>query len=138
MRVAGFSKRQDSTLGNGLGRFAEGPLTREVLVRLKTRGLRGRVWYWALDRVERGLVDLTIRWVDKVRSRKMTATLLRILEKLERALDKGMGRVLGRGRMLAEKLSNLAVEWGNRAAFYWRFDPGYCRALGLSVLSLKG
>ncbi len=43
----------------------ERPLTRESIAGLKLRALRRRVWYGALDRIERGLVDLTIRWEGK-------------------------------------------------------------------------
>src|SRR5256712_7676962 len=113
--------------------FLKGPITREILVGLKIRGLRRRVWYWALDRMERGLVDLTIRWVDKVRSGRMTETLMRILEKLAQALETGMGRVLGRGRVLAARASELAVGWGNGSAFYWRFEQAFCNALGHGI-----
>src|SRR6266581_968309 len=115
-------------------KLLERPITREVLIGIKTRGLRRRVWYWALDRMERGLVDLTIRWVDKVRSGRMTETLMRILAKLAQALETGMGRVLGRGRVLALRASELAVEWGNGAAFYWRFEREFANALGHGIL----
>ena len=104
------------------------------MVGLKTRGLRRRLWYSTLSRMERGLVDLTIRWVDKVRSGRMTETLMRILEKLAQALETGMGRVLGRGRVLALRASELAVEWGNGAAFYWRFEREFANALGHGIL----
>ncbi len=100
---------------------------------MKTRGLRRRVWYWALDRMERGLVDLTIRWVDKVRSGRMTETLMRILLKLAQALETGVGRVLGRGRMLAAKASEFAVGWGNESAYHWRFEQAFCNALGRGI-----
>src|SRR5256712_14018505 len=85
-----------------------------------------RVWLLSLDRMERRFVDLTIRWVDKVRSGRMTETLMRILEKLAQALQAGMGRILGRGRILATRASSLAVGWGNGSAFYWRFVQGFC------------
>ena len=101
---------------------------------MKTRGLRKRVWYGALDRMERGLVDLTIRWVDKVRSGRMTETLMRILEKLAQALETGIGKVLARGRMLAVRASELAVGWGNNIAFSWRFEQAFCNALGHGII----
>jgi hypothetical protein len=123
MRVVGFLSQY----------FLEGPITREVLVGLKTRGLRRRVWYWALDRMERGLVDLTIRWVDKVRSGRMTETLMRILEKLAQAMKTGMGIVLG--RELATRASELAVGWGNKSANRWQFELGFCRALARGIVS---
>src|SRR3989449_8503455 len=119
MRIVGSPAKRDLAAGFLSGKL-DRPITREVLVGLKTRGLRRRLWYSTLSRMERGLVDLTIRWVDKVRSGRMTETLLRILEKLAMALETGMGRVLGRGRVLAARASELAVGWGNGSAFYWR------------------
>ncbi len=110
------------------------PLTRDVIAGLKTRALRRRVWFRALDRIERGLVDLTIRWVDKVRSGTMTRVLLRILGKLVRAMEQGMARVLTVGRDLALRASVLAVEWGNSRAYAWRFDESFWRGLGFCVV----
>src|SRR5713226_3118238 len=132
MRIVGSSESR-LIPGSLSENFLKGPITREVLIGLKTRGLRRRVWYWALDRLERGLVDLTIRWVDKVRSGRMTETLMRILEKLAQALETGMGRVLARGRALAVRASELAVGWGNRSAFSWRFETAFCNALGHGI-----
>ncbi|SRR6266567_3346238 len=131
MRIVGSPAKRDIS-----GCFSERlkePITREVLIGMKTRGLRRRVWYWALDRMERGLVDLTIRWVDKVRSGRMTETLMRILLKLAQALETGVGRVLGRGRMLAAKASEFAVGWGNESAYHWRFEQAFCNALGRGI-----
>ena len=110
------------------------PLTREVILHLKTRALRRRVWFRVLDRVERGLLDLTTRWVDRVRSSVLARVLLRILAKLVRALEAGMVRVLEKGRVLARGLSELAVGWGYGEAWEWRFEPGFHRALGFGVL----
>src|SRR2546422_5817834 len=119
MRVLGSTGNQ-AVPGLFSEELVKGPITREILVGLKTRGLRRRVWYRALDRMERGLVDLTIRWVDKVRSGRMTETLMRILEEIAQALETGGGRVLGRGKVQAARASELAVGWGNGSAFYWR------------------
>src|SRR2546426_5013827 len=132
MRTVGSSGNQ-AVPGCFLRELLKGPITREILVGLKTRGLRRRVWYGALDRMERGLVDLTIRWVDKVRSGPMKETLMRILEKLAQALETGIGRVLARGRGLAIRASSLAVGWGNGSAFYWRFEQAFCNALGHGI-----
>ncbi len=94
-------------------------MTRETIAGLKLRALRRRVWYGALDRIERGLVDLTIPWVYKVRSGTMTQVLLRILWKLARTMEQGTAMVLIRGRRLAVRASVLAVEWGNSQAYAW-------------------
>src|SRR5947209_10902085 len=127
MRVVGSPAKRDSNPVSLSEKILKEPITREVLVGLKMRGLRRRLWYITLSRLERGLVDLTIRWVDKVRSGRMTETLMRILEKLVQALEHGMGRVLGRGGELATRASELAVGWGNKAAFHWRFEQGFRR-----------
>ena len=103
----------------------DSPLTGRRLAGVKTRALRKRVWYRVLDRVERGLLDLTIRWVDNVRSGRLTEMLLRILAKLARAMEQGMARVLVVGRELALRASVLAVGWGNVEAYSWRLDRGF-------------
>ena len=74
-------------------------------------------------------MDLTIRWVDNVRSGRLTETLLRILVKLARAMEQGMARVLVVGRELALRASMLALEWGNGQAYAWRFDESLWRGL---------
>ncbi|HEV2119138.1 MAG TPA: hypothetical protein VGS11_03380 [Candidatus Bathyarchaeia archaeon] len=77
---------------------------------------------------------MTIRWVDKVRSGLMAETLMRILAKLAMALETGIGRVLAKGRILATRASELAVEWGNGSAFVWRFETAFANAMGLGIL----
>jgi hypothetical protein len=113
----------------------EPPLTRELIVGVRTRALRRGLWFRVLDRVERGLVDLTIRWVDRVKSGRLAQVLVRILEKLVQAMDDRMVRVLERGRALALRASGLAVLWRDGAAFGWRFDAGFQRALGLGIVA---
>ena len=105
-----------------LQEILDSPLTSRKLAGLKTRALRKRVWYGVLDRVERGLLDLTIRWVDNVRSGRLREMLLRILVKLARAMEQGMARVLVVGRELALRASALAFRWGNSQAYEWRYD----------------
>ena len=89
-----------------------------------------------LDRVERGLLDLTIRWVDDVRSGRLTETLMRILVKLARAMEQGMARVLVAGRELALRTSALAVQWGNEQAYAWRFDRKFWLGITMEFRTL--
>ena len=123
---------------SGLEQFLHSPLTGRTIAGLKTRALRKRVWYRVLDRIERGLLDLTIRWVDNVRSGRLTETLLRILVKLARAMEQGMSRVLVVGRELALQASVFGVRWGNDLAYAWRFDESFWRGLGLGHTRAKG
>ena len=78
-----------------------------------------------------GFGGLDLRWVDRVRSGRLTETLMRILAKLAMALETGMGGVLGRGRELALRASSLAVGRGTSQAYAWRYDKSYALALGV-------
>jgi hypothetical protein len=133
MRIVGSTERKKEIPLSLSEKILKEPITREVLIGMRTRGLRRRLWYCTLSRIERGLVDLTIRWVDKVRSGRLAETLVRILAKLAMALETGMGRILGRGRILALKASELAVGWGNSAAYSWRFERAFANALGHGI-----
>ncbi len=117
----------------GVDALTEQPLTRRMIVGLKTRALRRRVWFNALDRLERGLVDLTIRWVDTVRSGRLARVLVRILEKLAQTMEQRMARVLAVGRKRALRASMLAVQWRDDLAVVWRDDESFWRALGLGT-----
>src|SRR5713101_7875991 len=108
-------------------------MTREVLARLRTRALRQQVWFRALDHLERSLVDLTMRWVDQVRSGRLRRVLMEILAKLVRALDNGMVRALERGKKWAARSSHQAVRWGNMQAYRWRFEEVFQRFLGFGL-----
>ncbi len=112
-------------------------LTRGLLAGVRLRAMRRRVWFGALDRIERGLVDLTIRYVSQVKSNKLQHVLVKILEKLARAMESSMGRVLEAGRRMASALSNLAFRWGNEDASDWGSDPGFHRALGLGIVNTR-
>ena len=116
-----------------IGDLLEGPLTNRTLFELKTRSLRKGIWFRVLSRMERGFVDLTMKWVDKVRNSTMAKVLLRILEKLVLALEQGMAKILRSGRLLALKASETAMEWGNTEAFAWRFERAFWICLGSSA-----
>ncbi len=62
--------------------------------------------------MERGLLDLTMRWVGEVRSRTMTRVVIRILGMLAQAMEQSVARVLPAGRRLTLKANELAVGWG--------------------------
>ncbi len=79
-------------------------------------------------------MDLTIRWVDKVKSGRLARVLIRILVKLVRALESRMVRAMGSGRVLALRLSEMAVAWGSMSAYRWRFDASFQKALGMGVV----
>src|SRR5260370_37494073 len=88
-----------------LQQFLQSTLTGRKLAGMKTRALRKRVWYRALSMIERGLLDLTMRWVGEVKSRTMTRVVTRILVKLARALNRGVVGSFEKGETLAARVS---------------------------------
>ncbi len=118
---------------NGLPRIRIG---REELAKIRGKALRRRVWYRVLSCVERGLVSLTIRCVDQVRSSKLTTMLKEIVGRLREALRSSVDRLMVKvGWPLARRLACLAVSWGNREALSWASDTGFARYLAVSHMN---
>jgi hypothetical protein len=107
---------------------------RRELISIKLRAIRNRIWFRMLDRTERGIIDLTIRVVDMVRSDRLAKILSNPIGKLREAMKSTIERVREIGRPLAEKLSGVASDWGNLRAKDWTKDEFYAICLGLSVL----
>jgi len=99
---------------------------RQHLFSIRNKALRKGVWYSTLDRVERGIVSLTARLIDRVESEILGVELVKILAKLVKALKSGFVRhmeTFGLGRVF--ELSRFATEWGNSVAKGWAFDTGF-------------
>lgn len=102
------------------------PLSRDELVRMKTKAIRRGVWFKTLTRSERAQVDLTLRVVLKVRSFLLARVLTSIIKKLLEAMESVVARLVRViGRPLAEKLSQIARNWGNASAARWAKNLGF-------------
>jgi len=105
-------------------------LSRYFLEDIRRKALRGGIWFTAIDRIERGMLDLTIRTVEVVRSRTLGVVIVKILVKLKKALKswfvKRMER-LGLNKVI--KITSQAVEWGYDAAKNWILDLGFAQYL---------
>lgn len=103
------------------------------MTNLRRRALRRGVWFRALSRTERGVVDLTIRCVERVNNSVLGTVLSRILTKLEEAVEHFYTwRLTEEGRSLAAICSQAAVSWGYGRAAGWRDDRSYMQLLGLN------
>ncbi len=112
-------------------------LDRGTLVKLKLKAIRAGVWFRALPRIDRVLVDLTITVADSIRSPHLAKSLLSIVEKLGDVLESKLQRVVREfGFPIARKLSLLAKSWGNRAAWQWADEDGFARYW--AVMKLNG
>jgi hypothetical protein len=101
-------------------------LTINQLSKLKLKAIRAGVWYKALPRLDRVLVDLTIKVTDSIRSSFLAKSLFAVVDKLEGLLESRfvhLARTVG--KVLAQKASLLAQGWGNLAAKRWSTDSSF-------------
>ena len=111
-------------------------LTRTVLVDIRARSMRKRIWFRELTAIERSLVNLTIRVVDEVKSSRLSRLLGLIVQRLEEALEsKFLRRAWEMGRELARRFARIAYSWGNVKALSWVRDSAYILYLGVSSMN---
>ena len=104
-----------------------------VLVEAKKLALRRGVWFRALDRVERGIIDLTVRYVVCIKSVKLAKLVSAIIGKLQSAMESMVERLVRTiGLPLVEKISGIAAGWGNVSAKGWASDLSFAAFLALT------
>jgi len=112
--------------------------TKHCLKKIKSRALRNRTWYKTLSRMERAIIDLTIKCVEKIRSPVLAQAVSMIISKLLRTLkEEFMTEAEKAGREIVQKLSVIAQSWGNKTCFLWKRDKGFIKFLGVNALNTK-
>jgi hypothetical protein len=113
-------------------------LSKDELVMMRVKALRGGVWFKVLSGVERSMVNLTIRLVEKVVKSSLLARLMvGIIDKLKEAAESRFLRMVGEvGLPLARKLSGIAQTWGNKSASQWTEDPCFIRYLTIMWVNM--
>jgi len=107
-------------------------LDKTQLVKMKLKAMRAGVWFRALPRIDRVLIDLTIRVTHSIRSTILAINIRMIIKKLEENLCGGLSRAMRNiGGFFARKLSFLAQLWGNTAAKKWASDLSFLRFLAV-------
>ena len=105
-------------------------------MKIKVRALRHKAWFKVLSRVERGIIDLTIRCVERIRSHALMRTVLAIVDKLLRTLEKSYLKKVERvGREIVQRICEIASKWGNPLAWTWKYDVNFIGFLGVNSLN---
>jgi hypothetical protein len=74
--------------------------------------------------------------VDNIRSAKLATIVTAIMNKLELAMESMVERTVRTvGRSIAQKVSRIALSWGNRSASQWAEDPGFARYLAITQMN---
>lgn len=108
-------------------------ITRNQLTKLKLKAIRAGVWFKALPRIDRVLIDLTIQVTESIRSTHLAKSVVTVISKLEGLLQSKFEHLAKTiGRLLAERASSIAQHWGNNKAKAWSSDNSF--ALFLSVM----
>lgn len=108
-------------------------ITMNQLIKLKLEAIRAGVWFKALPKIDRVLVDLTINVAEKIRSTDLAKSIFAVVSKLDGLLEsRFLLFVRTTGRSLAEKNSLIAQKWGNFSAISWSTDRSF--ALYLAVM----
>lgn len=99
--------------------------------------MRAGVWFRRLPRIDRALIDLTIRVTKfKIHGTSLVDRLLTVTSKLENFLENKLSLMTRQiGLPLANKLSCLAQKWGNIKARDWQNDLEFARYLAIIKLN---
>jgi hypothetical protein len=107
-----------------------GFLEKRQLMKLKLKAMRSGVWFKALNRIDRVLVDLTIKVAGTVRSFTLANKILTVIRKLESVMESKFLRAIKEmGVPIARRLGLIAQQWGNRSAKNWESDGDFARYL---------
>lgn len=103
------------------------------LIEIKRVALRRRVWFKTLNKVERGIIDLTVKYVDKIRSTMLAKVLTAIIEKLQSTMRSRLDCLVRTiGSVMAERISEIAIKWGNLNAKLWAKDLMFAKLLTIN------
>jgi len=107
-------------------------------MKIRSRALRARVWFKAISKVERAIVDLTIKCVERIRSNILARIISTIVSKLLESLEEDfMKRAERVGCKIAEKLCTLGERWGNKACSVWKHDLSFAMFLGINAIHFQ-
>jgi hypothetical protein len=112
-------------------------LEKASLIKLRLKAMRSGVWFKALSRIDRVLVNLTIQVANcNVHSSSLISRLLSVTEKLEVLLESRLSRAKREiGFPLASKFSSIAQSWGNKLAKAWATEQEFATYLAVMKIN---
>jgi hypothetical protein len=106
-------------------------LNKSLLIRIKHKAIRLKVWY-KLNNIERAIIDLTIKCVNKIKSIKLKNVILKILNKIKEAIENDfLNKIYENGLKEIIKIIKIAYSWGNKNSLNWIKDKSFIFYLGI-------
>jgi len=100
------------------------------LIKIRKEAMRNNVWFKALSRLERNILDLVSKCIKKPKSPKLIDVLAKIVVKVKKACMSPIFRLVEQiGRPLAKRISQIAKRWGNKTADFWAKDEIFIKYL---------
>ncbi len=131
------SKLLKSLSGNLFHTVVDNILSVRNLLTLKQKALRRGLWYKAINRLDRLLVNLTLKVSRNIQSKTLLTELLVVVQKLQTASESKLEHAIRTvGFPLAQKLSIFAKNWHCTLAEKWATDKGF--ACYLAIMNLNG
>jgi len=111
-------------------------LNKSLLIKIKHKALRLKIWY-RLNNIERAIIDLTIKCVDKVKSKELKNIILKILNKIKEIFEnKFLNKIYENGLKEIVKIVKIAYSWGNRNSLKWIKDKNFIFYLGIKKMNI--
>jgi len=111
-------------------------LIRSALVNLRAKAIRRGIWFKVLSKTERACIELTIKIVNKVRSHLLAKVLTSITRKLLGAMKSRIVHAMEEiGCPIAQKLSQIALNWGNISAAQWMKNRSFIQYLTVMYMN---
>ncbi|MCS7119988.1 MAG: hypothetical protein RMJ07_06405 [Nitrososphaerota archaeon] len=109
---------------------------RDFLMSIKRRAIRCGVWFRVLGSAERAILSLAPKCVDTVKSPLLVDAIARIVVKVAEAMRSPLERLRSQiAAPLADRISRLAIGWGNPSAISWAKDKGFIQYLAVCKLN---
>ena len=107
-------------------------ISQEYLRKVRSTAVRKRTWFKALDKLERGIFNLTIKFVENIKSQVLAGHVVKILVKLRDAAKCAFTRhVEGYGYMKLRETVEQALGLGYDATG-WVWDLGFAEWFALN------
>lgn len=109
-----------------------------ILIKARREAVKKRIWLNALDDLERGIMNLTIRFVETPRNNSLKRILVSILAKLEHAAESAFKKhIENYGFNKLFELVQFSKACGNTAARGW-IEHGFAEWLALNNYNDSG
>jgi len=106
-------------------------LTNHLLLKIKRKAIRLKAWY-KLNNIERAIIDLTIKCVNKIKSIKLKNIILKILNKIKEIFENDfLNKIYENGLKEIVKIIKIAYSWGNKNSLNWIKDKSFIFYLGI-------